>query len=43
MGQYILILPDQNAVVVMTANTHKMQKELELVWKYILPVLNNLK
>lgn len=41
MGQYILVLPEQNAVIAITANTNKMQKELELVWKYILPILNN--
>lgn len=40
-GQYILVLPDQNAVVAMTANTTRMQDELNLVWKYVLPALNN--
>lgn len=39
-GQYIIVLPDQNSVVAMTANTVRMQEELDLVWKYILPALN---
>ena len=39
-GQYILMLPNQNSVVAMTANTKRMQDELNLVWKYILPALN---
>lgn len=40
-GQYIIVLPDQNSVVAMTANTTRMQDELQLVWDYVLPVLNN--
>ncbi len=42
-GQFILILPEQNTVIVMTADTPHMQTELQLVWDYILPVLNTLK
>lgn len=38
-GQYIIVLPEQNSVVAMTANTGLMQDELNLVWKYILPAL----
>ena len=39
-GQYIIILPDQDAVVVMTANNLKsLQKEVNLVWDYLLPAL----
>lgn len=41
-GQYILVLPDQDAVIAMTANTLNMQGEINLVWRYVLPVLNNL-
>jgi hypothetical protein len=29
-------LPDQDAVVVMTANTSNMQSQLSLVWEYLL-------
>lgn len=42
-GQYILVLPKQNSVVAMTADTPHMSAELQLVWDHILPALNNLK
>ena len=35
-GQFCIVLPDQDAVVVMTANTTKMQAELNLVWEHLL-------
>lgn len=38
-GQYIIVIPEQNSVVAMTANLGDMQKELNLVWQYILPSL----
>lgn len=38
-GQYILVLPEQDAVVAMTANLQNMAKELDLVWDVILPAL----
>ena len=38
-GQYILILPKQDAVVVTTAHIDNMQQELNLIWDYLLPVL----
>ena len=38
-GQYILILPDQDAVIVTTANIPNMRQELNLIWDYLLPVL----
>lgn len=38
-GQYILVLPELNSVVVMTAALGDMQKELDLVWQYIMPAL----
>ncbi len=38
-GQYILVLPDVNAVVAVTANLRDMQAELNLVWDHILPAL----
>ncbi|MDR2955565.1 MAG: ChbG/HpnK family deacetylase [Prevotella sp.] len=38
-GQYIIIMPDQNAVVAITANIGDMGSELNQVWKYILPAL----
>lgn len=38
-GQYIIVMPDQNAVIAMTANVGDMQAEINLVWKYLLPAL----
>ncbi len=38
-GQYILVLPEKDAVIVLTANVNDMQKELNLVWEHILPAL----
>ena len=36
-GQFCIVLPEQDAVVAITANTGDMQKELNLVWDYLLP------
>lgn len=36
-GQYILVLPEKDAVIVTTANIRDMQDELNLIWKYLLP------
>ena len=38
-GQYIILIPDKDAVVVNTAQLQDMQAELNLVWNYILPAL----
>ena len=38
-GQYIIVLPDKDAVIAMTANVQNMQTELNLVWDFLLPVL----
>jgi hypothetical protein len=38
-GQFCIILPEQDAVVAITANTGDMQKELNLVWEHLLPAL----
>ena len=40
LGQYIVVMPDQDAVVALTGNIQNMKKELSLVWDHILPVLN---
>ena len=39
-GQYIIVMPDQDAVVVNTAHVGDMQKEINLIWDYLLPVLD---
>jgi CubicO group peptidase (beta-lactamase class C family) len=36
-GQYIIVMPDQDAVIAITAETGDMQDELNLVWEYLLP------
>jgi Beta-lactamase len=40
-GQYIIVMPDQDAVVVITAEISNMQNEINLVWKYLLPGIHN--
>jgi CubicO group peptidase (beta-lactamase class C family) len=36
-GQYMIVMPDQDAVIAITSQTVDMQKELNLVWEYLLP------
>jgi CubicO group peptidase (beta-lactamase class C family) len=38
-GQYIIVMPDQDAVIAITAETADMQSELNLVWDYLLPAI----
>ena len=38
-GQYIIVIPEKDAVVVNTADLRNMQSELNLVWDYILRAL----
>jgi Beta-lactamase len=42
-GQYILVLPDQDAVIAIQAETADMQNELNLVWNYLLPSIKKSK
>ncbi|MBK7627668.1 MAG: serine hydrolase [Bacteroidales bacterium] len=39
-GQYMIVFPDQDAVLAITSQTDDMQKELNLVWKYLLPAMH---
>ena len=39
-GQFILVLPEQDAVIAITAETADMQGEINLVWKHILPAFS---
>lgn len=41
-GQYILILPEQDAVIAITSETSDMQGALNLVWDYLLPAFDNI-
>ena len=36
-GQFIIMLPDQDAVIAIQAETPDMQDEINLVWQYLLP------
>ena len=36
-GQYIIMIPEKNAVVVTTAHIQDMQGEINLIWKHIYP------
>jgi CubicO group peptidase (beta-lactamase class C family) len=38
-GQYIIVMPEQDVVIAMTANIGDMQGEINLVWEHLLPVL----
>lgn len=38
-GQFIVILPEKDAVIVTTAHIGDMQAELNLIWEYLLPAL----
>lgn len=40
-GQYCLVLPEQDAVVAITADTKDMQGELNVVWDKLLPALQS--
>ena len=36
-GQYILVLPEQDAVIITTAEAPDMQGEIDLIWEHLLP------
>lgn len=38
-GQYIIVMPDQDAVVAIQAESPDMQNEINLVWDYLLPAI----
>lgn len=38
-GQFTIVLPEQDAVVVMTSENKNMQGQLDLVWKHLLPAI----
>lgn len=39
-GQYIFVLPEKDAVIIMTANAIDMQKQLNLVWEHLYPAFS---
>ena len=38
-GQFMIVMPEQDAVVAITAETSDMQGELDLVWGHLLPAM----
>jgi CubicO group peptidase (beta-lactamase class C family)/predicted glycoside hydrolase/deacetylase ChbG (UPF0249 family) len=36
-GQFIIVLPEKDAVIVTTAKVNDMQEEINLIWKHLLP------
>ncbi|MCL2742957.1 MAG: beta-lactamase family protein [Planctomycetaceae bacterium] len=38
-GQFIIVMPDQNAVVIITEKTSNYQGTVNLIWEHLLPVL----
>ena len=38
-GQYILVLPEKDAVIVTTADIQNMRQEMNLIWDHLLPAL----
>ena len=38
-GQFVIVLPKQNAVIVVTGHSGATQKELDGLWEFILPAL----
>lgn len=39
-GQFIIVLPEQEAVIAMTAQTSRMQDQIDLVWEHLLPAFD---
>lgn len=39
-GQYCMVLPEQDAVIAITAGTAEMQSVLDKIWKYLLPAFS---
>lgn len=42
-GQLIVMMPDQDAVVVMTSESRDMMEQLSVVWQHLLPALRDVK
>ena len=40
-GQFIIVMSEKDAVIAITAETPDMQQEIDLVWKYLLPAMQN--
>ncbi|MCJ7447682.1 MAG: beta-lactamase family protein [Bacteroidales bacterium] len=42
-GQFVILVPDKDAIVVLTANASDTQKEMDLVWTYLLSAIKGSK
>ena len=40
-GQFCIVLPKQDAVIAITAETRNMQQQLDLVWQHLLPAFHD--
>jgi len=40
-GQWGILIPDKDAVVILTSNSTVTQRELDLVWKFLLPAMKD--
>jgi hypothetical protein len=40
-GQFVVLIPDKDAVVVLTANARNTQEELNLVYNYLIPAIKS--
>lgn len=40
-GQYVMLIPDKDAIVVLTANARNTQDELDLVHNYLIPAIKS--
>lgn len=41
-GQFMIVMPDQEAVIVITSQTADLQNELNLVWDHLLPAIQDI-
>ncbi len=40
-GQYIIVMPDQDAVIAITSESPSMQNEMNLIWDFLLPAFRS--
>ena len=40
-GQYIIVMPDKDAVIAIQAESPDMQDEINLIWRYLLPAIKD--
>lgn len=40
-GQFIIVMPEKDAVIAITAESPDMQNEINMIWKYLLPAMKD--